>query len=392
METDGRTLSSTPDKMLPFGISAKEAQKRVSSYTGGILSRPTALLSGAVVKKYYVPCQLFDFTARGEITSYAARYLFDEDIRNFRHKMKVTTDGSVRFSKLPVDMSRMMDDELMDQLAPYDLANLSDTDMSAAQAEDAQPLQADTPYEECCERAKKTALYLTGEYYLKNLVSTYDHEITEDSLTFEDLKSETVLLPVYVFTCSSEGKTYTYAVNGQTGEVAGPNPISKLKRAAVFICMWLLLMLPVMLLPDILSSREKLITTLIFSPIAALVTFIIYKIIYGSERGKRLQNPDVLPKLTDSMTIESQSSVTLGVEKVSMFTDPSAGRITFKVIRIILRILIEILIAALKASGDSDSGSGSSRGSSGGRSSGGRSFGGGSGGGGRSSGGGAGRH
>ena len=37
----------------------------------------------------------------------------------------------------------------------------------------------------------------------------------------------TTLMPVWLITTEKEGKTYTFAINGQTGRIAGDLPVDK---------------------------------------------------------------------------------------------------------------------------------------------------------------------
>lgn len=77
---------------------------------------------------------------------------------------------------------------------------------------------------------------------VKEQVRTYSARIFEDSISGYNMLSDKkisaeiisskwdyVLLPVWVLTYFSNGKTYYYALNGQTGKAVGELPISKLK-------------------------------------------------------------------------------------------------------------------------------------------------------------------
>ena len=56
-----------------------------------------------------------------------------------------------------------------------------------------------------------------------------------DDLTLKDTEAKYALLPVYTFNATYGGKTYSYAVNGQTGKIIGEFPKSKLRWFSYFI-------------------------------------------------------------------------------------------------------------------------------------------------------------
>jgi hypothetical protein len=58
-----------------------------------------------------------------------------------------------------------------------------------------------------------------------------DHNAFMDNSTYETPSAEYVFMPVWFLNYVYHGKTYTFALNGQTGKVAGEYPISRLKVA-----------------------------------------------------------------------------------------------------------------------------------------------------------------
>ena len=58
--------------------------------------------------------------------------------------------------------------------------------------------------------------------------------IRANNLHISQADCKYAMLPVYLFHCEYRGKTYRYAVNGQTGKLVGELPISKGKAAAWF--------------------------------------------------------------------------------------------------------------------------------------------------------------
>ena len=54
-------------------------------------------------------------------------------------------------------------------------------------------------------------------------------------IALQDTNVNYVLLPVYLITAQFDGKTYTYAVNGQTGKIVGDLPSDKGKITKTFL-------------------------------------------------------------------------------------------------------------------------------------------------------------
>ncbi|MBO7421158.1 MAG: hypothetical protein J6U06_08580, partial [Spirochaetaceae bacterium] len=54
--------------------------------------------------------------------------------------------------------------------------------------------------------------------------------ITGNSLNLVNPGVEYALFPVYLVNCEFEGRTYRYAINGQTGKFAGEFPVSARKK------------------------------------------------------------------------------------------------------------------------------------------------------------------
>jgi uncharacterized membrane protein YgcG len=365
--------------MLRFEISEKVAKKRVRRYVGGLFGAPIFLTAGAVVNKYYVPSMLFDLKAAGNVTvgfkslSYEAKRL-----NNLSVSYSCNTALTSEYRLIPIDMSRFLDDALMERMAPFDFEKLTDVKDTIIQCDGAKVLEADTPYEECLERAKENAAYLMSGYIASKQPNWYEYELMEYRLDFTDISSQTALLPVYIVECASEGKRYSFMVNGQTGEVAGPRPISRVKRTAAFMLLFALLMLSCQETwgPTVTSFEEKLVVSIIALVPCILVAWLLYAIIFKSMSARRRINADLLPRSGYQLSVKNQAKTELKCETVSVFRDPSTGNVIYNILAFVFIILGKILLialrialeAALSAAINSDSDSG--RRTGGGRSSG----------------------
>ena len=172
------------------------------------------------MRKLYVPYWLFDCEASGNIT-------YDAEIEdtNEEGEWEVTTTkhyivhraGNMQFENIPVDGSEKMDDKISESLEPYDLSKavaFQPAVLAGAMAD-----HADVNAEACKKRAidrAETSLSCA----LQDTVHGYTRVSERRSrINVEGKKVTPVLLPVWLITTNKEGKTYTFAINGQTGKL-----------------------------------------------------------------------------------------------------------------------------------------------------------------------------
>lgn len=241
----------TPKSLLPFAIDEQQAKRQFRNWLDSLWFAPTK------VKKYadddarltgvYVPYWTFDsdtetnyIGARGDI------YYVSEEVQTVRDGRVVTEVRQVqRINWTPVggQVARFFDDvligaskslprQIIDQLEPWDLENL-------------------TPYNES---------YLSGftsEYYQVNLDQGFDEAKRKmDNVIYHDIAFEIggdqqridqfntrhsnttfkhCLLPVWSAAFRYRGKAYRFVINGRTGKVQGERPYSYWKIALAII-------------------------------------------------------------------------------------------------------------------------------------------------------------
>ena len=241
----------TPKSLLPFAIDEKQAKRQFHQWLKGLWFAPTK------VKKYtdddakltgvYIPYWTFDSNtetdyigARGDI------YYVSEEVQTVRGGQVVTEVRQVQhinwtpvsgrvarfFDDVLVGASKSLPRQIIDQLEPWDLANL-------------------VPYNES---------YLSGftsEYYQVNLDQGFDEAKRKmDSAIYRDIAfdiggdqqridqfntrhSNTTfkhcLLPVWSAAFRYREKAYRFVINGRTGKVQGERPYSYWKIAFAVI-------------------------------------------------------------------------------------------------------------------------------------------------------------
>lgn len=88
---------------------------------------------------------------------------------------------------------------------------------------------ADADCEQCEKRAVERVEHSVDEV-MRDTVEDYDTvQVRTRRIDTEDGRATPVLLPVWLMTTVKEGKTYTFAVNGQTGKLTCDVPADKKK-------------------------------------------------------------------------------------------------------------------------------------------------------------------
>lgn len=224
-----------PEKVVPFLITKEQAESAFNGYFHGKRLLPNIFKSNnhiAEMRKLYVPYWLFDCGAKGDFIYDAekvhTRTEGDWKITETEH-YAVRRAGTMQFEHIPVDGSAKMDRAIAESLEPYDLSKavpFQTAVLSGAMAD-----HADITAEECepiaAERVKHTA-----EDTLRSTVKGYDRvDIRKGGVRTEDGKASPVLMPVWLITTNKQTnkgpKTYTFAINGQSGELTCDVPADK---------------------------------------------------------------------------------------------------------------------------------------------------------------------
>lgn len=285
---DGR---SKPELMVPFGVTEEQAQRLLDGYfhirplQRNLFRRGRKRADG--LRRIYVQCWLFDCAVQGNIV-YDARKKHAEgsggsDTEHIAHYI-VRRAGSMRFESIPVCGSMKPDEGIVKALGSYDVGKA--VPFSASLLGNAAADNAEVNAAECEGRViERVECAMADE--LRNTVSGYSL-ITERSrnMTVTGGKVMPVLVPIWLATAQKGGRTYTFAINGQTGKTACDAPEDKKKSllwggGAFAVTMGIAL--PVLMLMDRLHSGT--------ATAAAIAAMIAAVTVTGALLG-RLSQPD----------------------------------------------------------------------------------------------------
>ncbi len=278
-----------PEMVIPFKVTKEEAQKQFEEYFKGKKLMPNIFLNGrnriSEIRKLYVPYWLFDCGARGDIVYNAERVHRrregDWEIERTEHYI-VRRRGSMSFENIPVDGSEKLDNKITESLEPYDLSEA--VPFQPAVLAGAMADHADVNAEACEGRAVER-VETSMAAALRSTVNGYDRVMERSrSMHSEGGKVTPVLMPVWLITTEKEGKTYTFAINGQTGKLTCDVPMDGKKAFAwgggVFAGVAGIAMLILWLMEQLASG------TILMACIAALIAALI---VVGALRGQLKQ-------------------------------------------------------------------------------------------------------
>lgn len=227
-----------PDGVIPFSVSADELPSRLTEFYSDKKLLPKNFFSEAAlsgVTGVYVPFWLFSGTVDGEasfVTSRTARHSEGNYSVTETAYYEVTSNVHAVFKDVPVDASRRISDEMMDSLEPFDmsLARPFDPGYLAGYTAD----RFDSPSEDIEARAKER-IEATADRLLASQAGNYDKVRRSGGNLTTALTARYYLLPVYIFKLKYMGRSYPFAVNGQSGRIVGQLPDVKLLQRSYFI-------------------------------------------------------------------------------------------------------------------------------------------------------------
>lgn len=238
--TDKVTGKLRPDGVVPFKIDKKALPDTMNRFYKDKALLPKRFFSESTMSKVtgvYVPFWVFDGTLSGTLTFRAERLggvhrEGDYEVTETEH-FRLVRDVTAAFRDLPVDASGRIDDALMDSLEPFDMAEAKPFDMRYLAGFTAD--RFDQAKDDMAERAERRMLSTAESMVNTQATRGYSGAVRTGGDLHASLKARYLLLPVYLFDLAFGGKTYHFAVNGQTGKVVGEVPTDKgLSRSYFF--------------------------------------------------------------------------------------------------------------------------------------------------------------
>ena len=228
------TGSLRPDVVIPFKLDKKAAKEAFRNYLKDKRLLPSVFKSDShinEIKGVYVPVWLFDATANADIQFSATKGRAWSD-GNYSYSevshYTIARSGRFAFRNVPVGGSSKMDDDMLESLEPFDCREAVDFHKGYLAGYMAD--KYDVCAEDCIDRANERISQSTETMLRQTVDGSYNITGTSGkSIRFNDGRSRYALYPVWLMTSKWEGKTYTFAMNGQTGKFVGDLPMDKKK-------------------------------------------------------------------------------------------------------------------------------------------------------------------
>ena len=219
-----------PDAILPFKLDKEAAKKALRNFYKGKRLLPKAFTQEnhiEEIKGVYVPFWLFDGQGDADLRFNATRV---SSHRAGNYQVTVTDHfdvrraGTVDFARIPVDSSRKMPDAHMDAIEPFEFSELKQ--FSTAYMPGFLAERYDVDLEECAERAKRRAANTTEQIIAGTVRGYSSVSPVGRNVMLRQGAVKYVMLPVWLLSTRWNGKSFLFAMNGQTGKLIGDLPVS----------------------------------------------------------------------------------------------------------------------------------------------------------------------
>ena len=179
------------------------------------------------VKPLYVPFWLFDAGVSGRVRFKGEKTRTWSD-SNYDYKetkyYSLVRDGEIAFDHVPVDGSKKMQDELMESIEPYDYSEAVPFNAGylAGFAADRYDVSKDETFNRATTRFREGTI----QAFRSDIHGYNNVEYADSQIQLSDTNAQYALYPVWILNTKWKDKPYRFAVNGQTGKIAGNLPVS----------------------------------------------------------------------------------------------------------------------------------------------------------------------
>ncbi len=219
-----------PDYIIPFSVTKEQAKAALRKFYKGKPLLPKASRSENRIESItgiYVPFWLYDCCTDAQATFRASNTRSWSDSKYNYTKTDyylASRSGNMEFEKVPVDGSVKLDDKYMEAIEPFDYTGafpFSSAYLSGFFA-DKYDLDAEKGQPRANQRIKNSA-----ESALASTVTGYSSvKLQSSNVRFSNGVARYALFPVWLLNSVYRGKTYSFAMNGQTGKFVGVLPAS----------------------------------------------------------------------------------------------------------------------------------------------------------------------
>ncbi|MBQ8951903.1 MAG: hypothetical protein IJ065_12250 [Eubacterium sp.] len=219
-----------PDYVIPFKIDRAEADSAFRKWTRMLRFAPKDFRKAMKVKKVeglYAPFWLYDVCGQGDAVAECTRskvyHRGDYRITETSH-YEVYRQIDTTYEGVPADASLRMEDHLMDLMEPFDYSNMQPFSTPYLTGYVAENYDYDA--EQMFPRAKERVFHYMDDYVKRTINGYNTTVITRKNYRANRDRTFYCLFPIWMSYATYKDKDYSFAMNGETGKIAGKPPIS----------------------------------------------------------------------------------------------------------------------------------------------------------------------
>ena len=281
-----------PNYVIPFKNDKEVVKENLKKFFKKKPLLPSSFSKENVIeeiKPLYVPFWLFDADVSGtvEFKGETTRRWSDSNYDYRETKVySILRGGNIAFDHVPVDGSKKMEDQLMESIEPYNFNEAVEFNAAylAGYAADRYDVDKDVTFDRATVRFRDGTVQA-----FRRDISGYDNvSMTRTNLQFDNTNAAYALYPVWILNTKWKDKNFRFAVNGQTGKIAGNLPVS-VGKAFGFWFMFFFIFLAVIggAIGGILAANSGDITGLFIGlGIGAIFAIVIATVIVLAMRSK----------------------------------------------------------------------------------------------------------
>lgn len=231
-----------PDGVIPFKTTKEDAKNAFLKLCSGKPLIPKFFTQEQQVDKItglYVPFWLYDCSANFNGSYKATRIHTWSDSRFIYTKTDhylLRRQADASYSGIPMDGSSKMEDAFMESIEPFHYGDLAEFDMAYLSGYFADKYDVESSSGE--DRIRQRVETSMNDHIQSSVLGYATILPTSQNVQIHHGNARYVLLPVWLLNTKYKGKTYTFAMNGQTGKMTGTFPICPKRSAAWFAGLW----------------------------------------------------------------------------------------------------------------------------------------------------------
>jgi len=252
-----------PDGIIPFKITKQQALDKVKSkfVNNPIVPKEIAgSFKPENMRGIYVPYWVVnaDYQEADWISGTVKRGKSSETRYYSR-------SGEVKFKNVPIDGSRILNDDVSLRLEPFYLEDSKEFDEDYLNGFYSNT--SDMDFMDLRESASKRCHKLYAEEVVKSIPRNVNSVRIRDSIYWADIQDDPIymMFPVWFLTFKYNGKPYTILVNGQTGKVTGTLPWLKKRVWGIAIATFILVIAFIIGMFFVINSGAAAIVTFMWT-------------------------------------------------------------------------------------------------------------------------------